>query len=203
MPGMLKISLAEPIASVKILDNYRGSLPDGTLGSGAANADGESSGLNGTFPAENAATKDLEARQAELSHTNAMLRNVIAKLSDLCDKTLANHEEEVAGLAVEIARKILVQKVETGDYEIEAIVKEALKNAPPRQELVVHLNPQDLVHLQKAQEDGSVETFGGIKFVPDQSIGRAECRIESPKGIIESFIDEHLERIRKALEQAK
>src|SRR4030067_522779 len=74
-------------------------------------------------------------------------------------------------LSVEIARKILMQKVENGDYEIESIIKEALKNAPGSQDVIVHLNPEDLEKCQKAQQDGPGGVLAGIKLIPDPNIG--------------------------------
>jgi flagellar biosynthesis/type III secretory pathway protein FliH len=127
------------------------------------------------------------------------LNSVIAKLNQFCDTLFVEHKEEIAKLSVEIARKVLMQKIQDGDYEIESIVKEALKNAPTRQNVVVHLNPEDHILCQKAQEEEPSGALAGIKFVSDPDIGRAECMLESPKGIIESLIDEHLERIGKAL----
>jgi flagellar biosynthesis/type III secretory pathway protein FliH len=68
---------------------------------------------------------------------------------------------------------------------------------------VVHLNPEDLSQCQKAQQDEPDGALTGVKFVSDPNIGRAECLLESPKGIIESLINEHLERISKALKKAE
>jgi hypothetical protein len=36
-----------------------------------------------------------------------------------------------------------------------------------------------------------------------EGAARAECLLETPKGIVESLIDEHLERIGKALKTAE
>jgi len=124
-------------------------------------------------------------------------------LNEFYDKVFVEHKEEIAKLSVEIARKILMQKVEDGDYEIESIVKEALKNAPTHQDLVVHLNPEDLAECQKVQKEEPESDLAGVKFVSDPKIGRAECLLESPKGIIESLINEHLERVGKALTKAE
>ena len=92
--------------------------------------------------------------------------------------------------------------MENGDYEIESIIKEALKNAPSSQDVKVHLNPEDLETCQKAQQGEPGGVLAGIKLIPDPNIGRAECLLESPKGIIKSLIDDNLERIGKALEKA-
>ena len=96
-----------------------------------------------------------------------------------------------------------MQKVENGDYKIEPIIKETLSSAPVRQDVVVRLNPADLAEWQKLRENEPGEDFTGIKFVPDASIGRAECVLETPKGIIESLINQHLEQIGKALRKVK
>jgi len=192
MSRTLTVHLEKPIVSAKISDNYA----DGS-GTELSGRDGINPGAN----AEQILTKDLEAEKANASQTCQALRSVVDKLNKFYDKMFTKHKEEIAKLSVEIARKILVQKVQKGDYEIESIIEEALENAPTRQDVVVHLNPEDLVQYQKAQQDDATGTLDGIKFAADSNIGRAECLLESPKGIVESLIDGHLEQIGKALEK--
>ena len=146
--------------------------------------------------------QDYEAQKAVFSQACQTLNGVITRLNQFCDKIYAGHRDEIARLSVEIARKILMQKVENGDYEIESIIKEVLKNAPSSQDVTVHLNPEDLEKCRKAQQDEPGGVLAGIKLIPDPNIGRAECLLESPKGIIRSLIDDNLERIGKALEKA-
>ena len=59
--------------------------------------------------------------------------------------------------------------------------------------------PADVAACQKIQQEGDSGVLAGIKFVADANIGRAECVLESPKGKVESLIDEHLEQIKKTL----
>ena len=196
MSQTLTVHLAKPITSVRILDHHL-----------------QPAGRNGSFGSEENRSaaetqqaklvEDLERQKAEAVQVCRILRELIEKLNQFCDKLFAEHKEEIDKLSVEIAKKILVQKVEEGDYEIESIVKEALKNAPTRQDVVVHLNPEDLVQCQKAQQDKQGGALTGIKFVSDPNIGRAECLLETGKGIVKSLIDEHLERIGKALKKAE
>ena len=189
MSQTLTVRLERPIASVKNL---------------TSGVDAETSGrdaVDAVVDTEQIRTRDLEAQKAAYSQACQALNSVIAKLNQFCDRMFVEHNEKIARLSVEIARKILVQKVENGDYEIESIVKEALSNAPTRQEVVVHLNPQDLAQCQKAQQDELGSVLAGVKLVSDPNIGRAECLLESPKGIIESLIDKHLERISEAFKR--
>ena len=193
MSQTLTVNLNKPIISAKVLDDY--AERDGIQLSGPEIEDSEADTVQ-------ILKQDLDAQKAVFSQACQTLNGVITRLNQFCDKIYAEHGEEIARLSVEIARKILMQKVENGDYEIESIIKEALKNAPGSQDVIVHLNPEDIEKCQKAQQDGSGGVLAGIKLIPDTNIGRAECLLESPKGIIKSLIDDNLERIGKALGKA-
>ncbi len=193
MSQTLTVNLNKPIISATVLDGYA----DCDVSQLSDSDREDSKAETGQIPRQ-----DFEAQKAVFSQACQTLNGVITKLNQFCDKMYAEHREEIARLSVEIARKILMQKVENGDYEIESIIKEALKNAPSSQDVIVHLNPEDLEKYQKAQQDEPGGVLAGIKFIPDPNIGRAECLLESPKGIIKSLIDDNLERIGKALEKA-
>jgi flagellar biosynthesis/type III secretory pathway protein FliH len=126
------------------------------------------------------------------------LEILTANLQTVYERAIVEHRQGIAKLAVEIARKILAQKAKDGDYEIESVIAEALNNAPTRQDIVVRLNPQDLVNLQQVQQR-SDKNFAGIKFTSDPAIGPAQCVVETPKGKVESLIEEHLEQVARVL----
>jgi flagellar biosynthesis/type III secretory pathway protein FliH len=186
MSGTLTINLSMPVASVRILGDYAGP---------PANEQVEIQD-----PAGEVQTEQLQAQKAAFSEACQTLNVVIEKLNAFYDKIFVAHSEEIARLSLEIARKILMQKVEDGDYDIESIVKESLQNAPDRQDVVVHLHPEDVAQCQRAQQDDQGSALAGVTFVSDSNIGRAECLLESPRGIVKSLIDENLERIGRALE---
>jgi len=193
MSQTLTVNLNKPIISATVLGAYADCDVSQLPGTDREGSKAEA----GQIPRQ-----DFEGQKAVFSQACQTLNGVIAKLNQFCDKLYVEHREEIARLSVEIARKILMQKVENGDYEIESIIKEALKNAPGRQDVIVHLNSEDLEKCQKAQQDEPGGVLTGIKLIPDPNIGRAECLLESPKGIIKSLIDDSLERIGKAIEKA-
>ena len=194
MSHTLTIHIEKPIASAKISDIV-GSAPF----SAVAHGDGGPEGIN----AQAGNGQDPQAQNAALTQTCRVLKRLIDKLNRFYDTVFSEQKEEIAKLAVEIARKILIQKVQDGDYEIESIVKEALKNAPTRRDVVVHINPEDHISCQKVQQEEPNGALAGIKFISDPNIGRAECLLETPKGIVQSMIDEHLEQIGNALKTAE
>jgi flagellar biosynthesis/type III secretory pathway protein FliH len=194
MSATFTVNLDKPVTSVEIL-----SAED------TKHAEQELSAGHPTVECSSAASaarimQDLEKQKAETAQLYRTLSSLVGELSKFYEELLARHREEIAKLSVEIARKILMQKVQKADYQIEAIVKEALRNAPMRQNVVVHLNPADLTQLQNVP-DGRwmMDDSAGIEFIADPAIGQAECLVETPKGIIKSLIDEHLARISEAL----
>lgn len=193
MPGTVTVNLSKPITSVRMLDDNGVDVESSAAGS-----------LNPATDAERGMlVEDLRTQKNSYREACAALQGAASKLNEFYDEVFADRKEEIAGLSVEIARKILMQKVEDGDYEIKSIVMEALKSSPGHQDLVVHLNSQDLASCRKAQEDDDGGGLSGVKLVADHDIGRAECMIESPKGIIKSLIEEHLDQIGKALKKAE
>ncbi len=213
MSGTFTVKLDNPVTAVRRLDDRDQSLLPDVSPDGSCVANGDSPAQNQFHSGAQAqleAMRDLEKQKAEVADLSRMLRSVVGQINRLYEGLLAGHNEEIARLSVEIARKILMQQVQKGDYQIESIVKAALENAPTHQDVVVHLNPADLAQLQKLQgsstsrskQDDSSGAFTGIKFVADPGIGRAECLVETPKGIIKSLIDEHIRRVSEALERA-
>jgi len=181
MGGTFTINVAAPIQTVEILS--------------VRSRNGDGSELN----LQSAGESSNEHESEKVSQFCLMLKGLAEKLNQSCDKLFTEHKDEIAKLSLEIARKILMRKVSEGDYEIESIIKEAIKIAPTQQNIAVHLNPEDFVKCQKLQQDASGGVLAGIKFVCDPDIGRAECVLDTPKGIVKSLMNEHLDRIGKAL----
>ncbi len=182
MSGTPTIKLAGPVDSVELID----STLEGP----------QSFEVN----IEGGTAVEPETLKQQYAQAIQALQATAKKLQVVCNRMIVEHRQAIAKLAVEIARKILAQKVQEGDYKIETIVQEALNNSPTRQDIVVRLNPQDLSRLQQIQGDSG--TFDGVKFVADAGIGPAQCVIETPKGKVESLIEEHLEQVSRALGKA-
>jgi flagellar biosynthesis/type III secretory pathway protein FliH len=174
------LKLAKPLKTVKICDNC--------ISQGQSMSNDE----------QLEAMEDLKIQKALYAQACQAIQAVADKFKETFESIFAQRNEEIAKLSVEIARKVLMRSVEEGDYKIESIISEIIKNAPAQNDLVVHLNPKDLSDIQKIGQ----EVFSGVTFVPDNNIGPAECMLETPKGIIKSLIDEHLEQIGRALKKA-
>lgn len=201
MFGQPVIILSKPINSAKILETCPASFESERKLNGCGTELVSHTHISPDLNTKMASGQGTENKNVELLQTCQILNGIADKINKLYANMLTKHREEIAGLSIEIARKILFQKVEKGDYEIETIVKEALKNVPARQEVNVYLNPKDIEQCQKVFENEQEGILTGIKLIPDPNIGRAECLVKSPKGNVHSFIEEHLEQIGEALKK--
>ncbi len=180
MAGMQAVKLAGPIESLRVIQT-----PTMVIDIPASQDNIEQGML-----------AELESQKQQCAQVLQTLEAIAENLQAVYEKAIVEHRQGIAKLAVEIARKILVQKVKDGDYQIESIIQEAMNNAPTRQDIVVRLNPQDLARCQQMQGN---ELFKAAKFVADPGIGPAQCVVDTPKGKIESLLDEQLEQVARAL----
>jgi flagellar biosynthesis/type III secretory pathway protein FliH len=205
MPKTLTVQLETPISSASFVSDLTPlspTLEDST--SAVSSLPPEQTEVVLEEKLQKTLTQEVsDTQKNEFSQAFQAISDAATKLNHFYETVFAEQKEEITKLSMEIARKVLMQKVEDGDYKIESIIKEALSNAPTRQDVVVHLNPEDLSECQKALGEKPDGDFADVKFVSDSKIGRAECLLESPKGIVESLINEHLDRISKALKKTE
>lgn len=203
MPEMLTIRLARRIAGVRVL-NASGKARSGAAPTGSDNEQATAERIETAIQAERARmAAELDQQKSRFAQLCRAAGAVADNLDKLYRDTLADNRADIAKLAVEIARRILRHQVAQGNYDIRAIVEEALKHAPTRQNVVIRLNPEDLPGCQQHQQENPDSPFAELEFAADWNVGRGECLVETPKGIVKSFIEEHLERISQALQKVE
>lgn len=203
MSPVLSITLVQRIAAVRVLNAASGACADPSPAQ-SQETQAATERIESVIQAERARmAAELERQKGRFSQSCQAIDAIAANLNKLYQETIANHHADIVKLAVEIARKIVKHKVSQGDYEIQAIVEESLKRAPTGQETVIHLNPEDLPACQRYQQENPGSPFAELTFTADWSVGRGECLVETPKGIVRSFIEEHLEHISEALQKVQ
>jgi flagellar assembly protein FliH len=166
-----------------------------------------SQGETASPPAAPSPDPEVVAQRASLAMARTALESAAAQLRALQAEIVRESEHQLLDMAIDIARKVLMQEIQAQRYEIDPIVKEALSRIGPRREVVVHLNPGDLkrciqARVQDGEPSGSalrLAEIGEVQFVADPSVQPAHCRIETPEGTVESTPEAHLERLALAL----
>ncbi len=184
MPQNLTVPLPGKLLAVKVF----GTSPTAGL-AGSADA-AESTPQQMQVVLEDEIAKSKQARRA--------LENALEQVGQLQVQLLKDAEQQLLQLSVDIAQKILAQEIQTQQYQIEPIVKEALQHAPPRTDVVVHLHPDDYAQCEMARQAETNGQSGGITFLADPKVNRAESVLETSEGTVESRIDRHLEKIVEA-----
>jgi len=192
MPDPLRVTLPAPPAAVRVVPgpgrpSAEGASPSGPGPDGEADPDA----------ALEAERRALEAERAALAGARAALESAVAHVADLQGGLLAEAEDQLLDLAVEIARKIIAQEIAAGRCDIEPIVRQALERAPPKRECVVHLHPDDLAALERGGEGGA--DLAHLRLEADPSVGRGECIVETAEGTVEARTDDRLRRVRAAM----
>jgi flagellar assembly protein FliH len=136
----------------------------------------------------------LAAQRAALAQATAAARSAAEQLAAMARQLASEAEGHIVDLAIEVARKVLMQEIQAGRCDIDPIVREALSRVPARGDVLVRLSAADLAACNLAAD--SPQT---VRFVADPSISRGECVVESREGSVISAIEPHLEEIAQAL----
>jgi len=186
MPPPLPVKLPQPVTDARVVRRPAAAAAPGALPAGGA--DTLAQGPGGVA---------LEGERAGLACARQALERAAAQVADLQQQIIAEAEAHLLDLAVEIARKVLMQEIQAGRHQIEPIVREALRRAPANREIAVRLNPDDLARLEAASDRD--EMPANVRLVADPSVGPAECVVETAEGTVEARIDHELDQVRGAL----
>jgi flagellar assembly protein FliH len=143
--------------------------------------------------------EQIQSRKDRLNDLLSDFENIVETLSAMQSELFRRHKDDIINLAVEISRRILAHRIEQDDYKIQDVIKQALDDAPTQKDVIIRLNPKNYAQIEQLTKSSEKDFAKGATFVADASIAPAQCLLETPKGIVESFIDGHLDRISEAL----
>jgi len=126
--------------------------------------------------------------------------NLIEELKKQREDYLKSVEKEMVGLSLEIASKVIQQKIEQDEKVISKNLKHALKHLLDKGRIIIKLNPADLEIVSKhSKEIKSAEGLKELILEEDSEVTRGGCLIHSELGHIDAQIETQLEMIGKAL----
>ena len=180
MQQMPTVKLDGPIQNVKVITN-EGNAAAFTQGHGV---------------------EQIQSQKAQLDELLSNFESIVETLSAMQSELFRRHKDDIINLAVEISRRILAHRIEQDDYKIQDVIKQALDDAPTQRDIVIRLNPKDYARIEQLTKSSEKDFAKGATFVADEGIAPAQCLLETPKGIVESFIDGHLDKISEVLKKA-
>lgn len=134
-----------------------------------------------------------EEVSARVSTFRERLVETIEKLSNLSAEIVSHAESDLVELALQIAKKIVRREV-TIDREIAlTLVRISLAKLNQRTAVQIHLNPEDLSHIQKHLND--LDFRGTVELKEDLSIEPGGCLIQTETGDIDGRIESQFDEI--------
>jgi len=109
---------------------------------------------------------------------------------------VGNAEENIAALAVMVARHIVQREVNADPSFVRDVVQSAMAQYPLDQEITIRINPEDLIACRASIEEAGRRE---IRWISDVSILRGGCLTEGRERIIDGRVDTALERAYRSL----
>ncbi|MBV8478132.1 MAG: type III secretion system stator protein SctL [Acidobacteriaceae bacterium] len=117
------------------------------------------------------------------------------------DDYLAGNETALLKIAVRIAEKLIGEELRTAPDTIAGIVREALRSVRRAKSLVIQVHPTDTASLNECLSTlrSSAGPAREIEIVPNASLSRGDCIVESDIGVIDARLETQLKNIERAL----
>lgn len=190
----MNVQLPGRLIEVRVAGVRGGAAPDSGPARAAQDPEGQAAGAG--------VSELLQAEREALLRAAGALQEAAGQLRLLQAQFRQEAEQQVLDLAIDVARKVLMQEIQAGRYEIEPIVREALHRVPVGRPVAVHLNPDDLSRCPMAA-DGAEPSQAGVTFVADASVAPGQCRLESDQGVVGASVEAHLAEVSEALRSAE
>ncbi|MGV3710111.1 MAG: FliH/SctL family protein [Gemmatimonas sp.] len=111
----------------------------------------------------------------------------------------SNAEENLAVLAVAVARQLIAREVESDPSIVTGLVQRALTQFPLEQQVQVRLHPEDVDSCNELLQPAEGNKFHEIRWVADPLVHRGGCLVEGRERIIDGRVDTALERIYRSI----
>jgi flagellar assembly protein FliH len=123
---------------------------------------------------------------------------IFAKLSSVENALLAQLRDELPGLAIEIARRLLAGYEPPAEV-VARVCSEALEQLfPERENLELVVSPRDAGLLEKLRPEWQ-ERYPGLRIRGDASLSAGDCQVRSRFGLTDARLGAKLEALSHSL----
>jgi len=135
--------------------------------------------------------------QARVNEALALLAKITTQMQDTASLAPALLEENVAALAVIVARQIVAHEVTLDSQMVGDLVRRALTEFPVDQSLRIRVHPLDLSLMTAGDPAKGIAPITGARdatWLADPRVARGGCLVEGRDRIIDGRVDSALER---------
>ena len=154
---------------------------------------------------EDARREAAQEKAQEIEKTIWQAQTTLEELQQQHIRFLQEYEQELKNLALEIASKILVKRIEQDDAQLLEMVKTAIESIKQVPWMSVQLSRQNadlIAALQEHLATADLRTDARIEVVATE-LPSGACLIETPDGIVDASVATQLENLRESFQQAE
>ena len=115
----------------------------------------------------------------------------------------SNAEENIAALAIVVARHLVQREVAVDPEIVRGLVQRALSQFPIDQVISVRLNPEDVSACGSTLKPDAAGRMRDVRWISDAHIQRGGCLVEGRERIIDGRVDTSLERAYRTVGQVQ
>ena len=155
---------------------------------------------------EVARAREEAERTAAEAHDAAVraLRGATEGIADVTAATLETAQQEVVGLAISVAAKILRREISADDQFTTRLVRRCLRKIVRESKVQVRVHPEDREIVEVALEDAPPENgiAPELTVVADRRVERGGAVVETPDFIVDGTVATQLAAAREAVNGA-
>ncbi|MEI6306236.1 MAG: FliH/SctL family protein, partial [Deltaproteobacteria bacterium] len=154
---------------------------------------------------KNGLEEGKELAERGLQHVFASLRSAAESLHGLREKVLKESEDELIKLVVSVAGKVIRREVTHDNRILSDIVKAATAGLSARDEIVIHLHPDDYSMVSTNHEDFFRKELltDKLRLKADPEVSPGSCKVDTEMGTIDASFDSQLNEILRHMHEER
>lgn len=181
--AMLEDARSEALAIISEAEDKVGELRDQAWEEGYSNAYNQAK--NAVEEVVTKANKEADALKKQLSVER--------------EKYLQSLEQQMLGIALDVAGKILSKELDSDDNAYLSMLREAVARMPAEDAVSIRLHPEEYERFFNKKETTIQTPNGNIhaKLIADPTLERYDALIESPSGVVDAGATTQLEQMKR------
>jgi len=141
-----------------------------------------------------------QSEQEMLKELKDNISNTIKEIIDYRKQLLKEAETTIVSLALNFAKNIIGEEIQTNREIIQNQVKKSLEYIIGEGKLIFHVHPDDVSQFDDKEQYIPEEYLGNIEIITDKSITRGGCILETNSGTIDSTIESKVAELGKSIQ---
>ncbi len=144
--------------------------------------------------------RELKADRTRIEEVLGRLQAASSELRKDQNERLREWQRAAVELAMTVATRLLHERVATGDFPMEAKVRDMIAQLEEDSPVAIRLNPADIELLESRMgEEPLLPGRDDPRLIPDATLARGDCRVEGKETMLLSDIGRELQEIRDEL----